>query len=1034
MAPTASKHAGANSRRLGFIHAGVQCGGAAAATNSCVPLDTPHNALESVGGKGRSLSNMVRAGFRVPGGFLVTTDGYKGFVAEHGLQQRIVGAAVKPAVVAGRASFEACSQEIFAMFAAHDLSAATASDIAAAYAALPGEPAVAVRSSATAEDLPGLSFAGQQETFLNVTGVEAVVAAVHNCWASLWNPQAIAYRHQHGLDQNSVAMAVVVQIMIPSEVAGILFTANPATGDRNQMVINASFGLGEAVVGGTVTPDTFMVEKATRTVSETVLGPKAQKIISDGANGVIEVDVSDAERQVSSLSPTMLDELIEAALKIEGLYGGLHQDIEWAYHEGVLHLLQSRPITLLPADPAHPDIDLTWTPREPAVYLTRRQIVENMPEPLCPLFEELYLTHGLGAESAYMVGKVNGAWVEGGPNYMTLNGYAYQRFDHKMIHALMMELEEKGEEGAAPTEEDIEAAERAAMEAEQVAMDGLDQRQKDRAADLARQEAQDMALMVADLSLEEQAAFRRFEAAHTTDPLADPPWAELPWAERSLAHRVTMPNSDNSTYMYATKTEFNTGQLAEWHEITRPDLAAMKEKWAQVNAAAATDEELVAAIREMSMAEGNYWTSNASHTFGVAKSTDDHLQCFLREALPEHNFISGQFLSGILSPTGEPSKSMQANADLFEIAKQIRTSEALRYLVVVTPPKRIMDVMRAAPEAAAVLGAIEGFLVAYGHQGYSMDFVEPTQMEEPSGLFATLKNMVSDANYDPNDASKRATAIRGEKLKQVTAALLAEDDGEMLYWQFQHRLWLARRFNYIREEVAFMFGYCWSVLRPIAFELNRRMVEAGTFQGADDVFYCVTEELGRAIEARKSGAGVPELGALAARRRALRETQKQHHPPGTVPEEARQNENLRFKETQVANDDDSNQMFGFAVSSGLVTGKASVIQNPAEFDKMEPGTILVAPLTTPAWTQLFAHATGLVTDMGSILAHGSIVCREYGIPGVLGVGNGTQRIRHGQMITIDGDAGVVMIHDDETGEFEESGAMDLGPVSPHVRA
>ena len=114
---------------------------------------------------------------------------------------------------------------------------------------------------------------------------------------------------------------------------------------------------------------------------------------------------------------------------------------------------------------------------------------------------------------------------------------------------------------------------------------------------------------------------------------------------------------------------------------------------------------------------------------------------------------------------------------------------------------------------------------------------------------------------------------------------------------------------------------------------------------------------------------------------------------------------------QITNDDSSATMRGFAVSSGQMTGRASVVLGPAEFDKMEPGSILVAPLTTLAWTQLFAHAAGLVTDMGSILAHGSIVAREYGIPAVLGVGNGTERIAHGQLITIDGDAGTVAIHD-----------------------
>jgi hypothetical protein len=564
-----------------------------------------------------------------------------------------------------------------------------------------------VRSSATAEDLPGLSFAGQQETFLNVTGAEAVVAAVRNCWASLWNPQAIAYRHQNGLDQNTVAMAVVVQIMIPSDVAGILFTANPATGKRDQMIINASFGLGEAVVGGTVTPDTFMVDKTARAVTETVLGPKEQKIISDGAQGVVEVDVSDAERQVSSLSAENLKELIDTGIAIEGLYDGLYQDIEWAFSGGTLYMLQSRPITLLPADPDHPDIDLTWTPRSPARFLTRRQIVENMPDPICPLFEELYLTEGLGAESSYQWDAENQR--VGGPNYMTLNGYAYQRFDFRAIQDRLTGEQDDDGTVSAPTDEEIEAAERAAtLQAEQ---------QKQQQADVAKQEYEDMERMVADLSEEDRAgrkqrfflslhyykmiifaktgsgqtsgtlaekgdllaAFRAFEA---TQPADVDPLAAIAWEQRSLAHRVTMPKSDNPTYVFAHKSDFNEGQLAEYFEVTRPELIAMKDKWSATlladggaSLSTADDEVLLDAIREMALAEGFYWTSNASHTFGVAKSTDDHLQCFLRETLPEHNYISGQFLSGLTSPTGEPLKSIAANHDLFEVAKLIRQDE-----------------------------------------------------------------------------------------------------------------------------------------------------------------------------------------------------------------------------------------------------------------------------------------------------------------------------------------------------------------------
>ena len=178
------------------------------------PIDTQADDLETVGGKGRSLARMARAGFNVPGGFLVATAAYRRFVAAHGLQERIVSLA-RPAVDAKTRAvpFEQASADIRALFAEHAIDAETAAEIQAEYAALPGAPAVAVRSSATAEDLPGLSFAGQQETFLNVTGADAVLAATKDCWASLWTPQAISYRHQNGIDHGAVAMAVVVQMV-----------------------------------------------------------------------------------------------------------------------------------------------------------------------------------------------------------------------------------------------------------------------------------------------------------------------------------------------------------------------------------------------------------------------------------------------------------------------------------------------------------------------------------------------------------------------------------------------------------------------------------------------------------------------------------------------------------------------------------------------------------------------------------------------------------------------------------------------------
>jgi phosphoenolpyruvate synthase/pyruvate phosphate dikinase len=195
--------------------------------------------------------------------------------------------------------------------------------------------------------------------------------------------------------------------------------------------------------------------------------------------------------------------------------------------------------------------------------------------------------------------------------------------------------------------------------------------------------------------------------------------------------------------------------------------------------------------------------------------------------------------------------------------------------------------------------------------------------------------------------------------------------------------------------------------------LGQRLVDVGTFSLADDIYYCTTAELTEAIEARKENKALPEYKKIAAERRELREARKRLHPPGTIPQEASEIPSVRFKETQILNDPNSDILRGVPVSPGTVTSPASLIKSLAEFDQMQPDSILVCPMTNPAWTPLFAHATGLVTDMGGILGHGSIVAREYGIPAVVGTGTITQRVKYGQMIRVDGDAGTVKLLEDD---------------------
>jgi rifampicin phosphotransferase len=240
----------------------------------CLPLDSTESTLERVGGKGASLARMAGAGLPVPPGFHLTTAAYRRFVEANNLQPAIVEAATL-ANIDEPASLERASATIQSLFERGAVPEEVAAAIRQAYTQLGGESLpVAVRSSATAEDLPGMSFAGQQESYLNVHGHASLLDAVKRCWASHWTARAIGYRARHNIAPQDVSLAVVVQRLVPAEAAGVMFTVDPLTGSPDQVTINAAWGLGEAVVGGQVIPDTFVVDRASGTIAEQTVGEK----------------------------------------------------------------------------------------------------------------------------------------------------------------------------------------------------------------------------------------------------------------------------------------------------------------------------------------------------------------------------------------------------------------------------------------------------------------------------------------------------------------------------------------------------------------------------------------------------------------------------------------------------------------------------------------------------------------------------------------------------------------------------------------
>jgi pyruvate,water dikinase len=262
------------------------------------------------GGKAVNLSTLIRAGFPVPEGFVITTDAY----------------------------------DLWAQTNSQDIPDDLKNQILRAYRAL-GSPPVAVRSSATAEDMGEASMAGQYETFLDVRDEQSLLTRVRLCWASLDSPRTRAYLKEHGIDLANVAMAVVVQRLVPADVAGVLFTANPQTGSKSEMLIEASWGLGEAVVSGLVQPDVLRIDRSTGRVVHARIADK-QVMIPPGADHHAEIPVPHDKRRVPCLKPNEVLDLWKLGNKAADHFAG-PQDIEWALHDGKLYLLQSRPITTL---------------------------------------------------------------------------------------------------------------------------------------------------------------------------------------------------------------------------------------------------------------------------------------------------------------------------------------------------------------------------------------------------------------------------------------------------------------------------------------------------------------------------------------------------------------------------------------------------------------------------------------------------------------------------------------------------------------
>lgn len=314
--------------------------------------------LKWVGGKGANLGELTQQGFPVPPGFCVTTRAYREFIQSGSTTLQETLCMLETLDVKRTEDVRVLGQSIREALSALPIPTGLEDAIVHAWEASGATDAYAVRSSATAEDLPDASFAGQQDTYLNIVGRTELLHAVRSCWASLFTDRAIVYRAQNGFKHDEVALSVVIQKMIQPSISGIMFTVDPLSQNRNILSIDAGFGLGEALVSGRVSADLYKIRKHTWTLEETKTGDKAIAIRSIEGGGTFEEELSEEMRHQQVMTMEQLQELARLGTCIEQHYGSL-QDIEWCIEDEILYIVQSRPITSLypslqdlPTDPS----------------------------------------------------------------------------------------------------------------------------------------------------------------------------------------------------------------------------------------------------------------------------------------------------------------------------------------------------------------------------------------------------------------------------------------------------------------------------------------------------------------------------------------------------------------------------------------------------------------------------------------------------------------------------------------------------------
>ena len=799
------------------------------------------------GGKGANLGEMVCAGFPVPLGAVVTAHAYGQFMEENGISIS--------EIMENTESTKNAAAYIRKTIVSGEIPADIKEQIIGFYLMLGANARVAVRSSATAEDLDDASFAGQQETYLNVIGEEALLQKVKECYASLWGSRAISYRKAQGYDKQKVALAVVLQQMIESESAGVLFTKNPA-GNSDDILINASYGLGEAIVSGIVSPDEYICSRDGNII-KSVIGSKEIQIVYDG-QGTKKESVSEEKRKQQVLDTELVRHLVTEALKIEAHYNR-PMDIEWAVKDGKIYILQARSITTIGDEPQKhfSEGDFAGLPViKPAKGRMRENVLfnlEKLPKPYFPL--DYDFGDAVGKQKEVLIAEVG----------FSMNAMCH--IDDYGISSFRL--------GGMKPNRNI------------FRLPGILKQMKD----------------------------EEYNIRKSSESL------------RNCMERLE------------------------------------KEKVL----ACANIQELGVSLRRMQVLIGD--TAYGRFRYAIFPQVLENIGIGKTLKKVDATLNSFDLMEGLDYVTADVNRAMT------DIARRIqKNSDEQKAVMSLT----FSEIVRKYPELSE---AFDGFLKKYGNRSdfNCYCFIAKSWKDDPDRFLGTLRTILR--SKDAKILSKQESSAKFEALmKRVKDTI-----GEKTYARFAAKVEAVRHYHTIREATQYLweseFAHCRTLLRSCADRLD---------VSYDALLYLFAGEL---FEACRKGRLDDGARALIAKRKAKRPLAEAYWNKCIEESLATRNSGI----------------IGVSGSRGTATGKVCIIKSPAEFNKLQPGEILVCTYTDPEWTPLFTLAAGVVVDTGGTLSHAAIVAREYKIPAVLATGDATKKLKDGEFVVVDGTKGIVTV-------------------------